>query len=245
MSKDPAFLFYPKDFLMGCSDLTFEERGQFITLLCYQHQKGHLTPKMIKLLCHGNATADVLANFEQDENGDFFNARLENEIEKRRVYSDKQRARALKRWENKDNKAKKSTNKKESRGNAAAYPTAMPKIGNGNGIVIVNENEITKDAHVEIYPTFQDFWDAYDKKVDRTKCFKKWHKLNHGTKKQIIAHLMAYVPATEKRYRRNPLTYLNSEHWNSEIIQDETTQKINRQSVATIQSNLRGWTKNG
>ena len=76
--KDPAFLFYSSDFISGVQDLTMEERGQYITLLCLQHQKGHLTEKMIRLCC-GNAAADVMAKFRQDENGLFFNERLETE----------------------------------------------------------------------------------------------------------------------------------------------------------------------
>mgnify|MGYP001360618340 CR=1 FL=1 len=81
--KDPAFLFYSSDFISGVQDLTMEERGQYITLLCLQHQKGHLTEKMIRLCC-GNAAADVMAKFRQDENGLFFNERLETEREKKK-----------------------------------------------------------------------------------------------------------------------------------------------------------------
>jgi len=68
--KDPAFLFYASDFLTGVSGLTMEERGQYITLLCLQHQTGHLSEKEIRL-CVGNAAADVMAKFEKDENGNF------------------------------------------------------------------------------------------------------------------------------------------------------------------------------
>ena len=42
MERDPAFLFYSSDFLSGIADLNMEERGQYITLLCVQHQKGRL-----------------------------------------------------------------------------------------------------------------------------------------------------------------------------------------------------------
>ena len=93
MGKDPAFLFYSSDFLTGISDLTMEERGQFITLLSLEHQKGRLTKKAIDIATP-NATADVLKKFKIDDNGLFFNERLELEIEKRKQYTDKQRQRA-------------------------------------------------------------------------------------------------------------------------------------------------------
>lgn len=82
MSKDPAILFYTGDFLNGCSDLTFEERGQYITLLCLQHQKGHLSEKTIRLSV-GSVSVDVLKKFIEDPAGNFYNERMENEITKR------------------------------------------------------------------------------------------------------------------------------------------------------------------
>ena len=83
MSKDPAFLMYSSDFLTGVTDLTMEERGQFITLLCLQHQKGHLSKKLMQLQCHGIPTADVLAKFRIDENGLYYNERVEEEERKK------------------------------------------------------------------------------------------------------------------------------------------------------------------
>jgi uncharacterized protein YdaU (DUF1376 family) len=40
--KDPAFLFYPKDWLEGTAEMHPNEKGVYIDLLCYQHQKGSL-----------------------------------------------------------------------------------------------------------------------------------------------------------------------------------------------------------
>jgi hypothetical protein len=82
MAKDPAILFYTGDFLNGCTDLTFEERGQYITLLCLQHQKGHLSEKTIRLTV-GSVSVDVLKKFIQDNEGNYFNERMQIEIEKR------------------------------------------------------------------------------------------------------------------------------------------------------------------
>jgi len=39
MAKDPAVLFYTSDFLSGTYELTYVERGMYITMLCIQHQK--------------------------------------------------------------------------------------------------------------------------------------------------------------------------------------------------------------
>lgn len=90
MAKDPAFLFYSSDFLNGVADLTMEERGQFITLLCLQHQKGTLTDKTIRL-CLGSVSVDVLRKFTKDKDGNFYNERLMDEIEKRIQFTESRR----------------------------------------------------------------------------------------------------------------------------------------------------------
>ena len=87
MAKDPAVLFYTGDFLNGCTDLTFEERGQYITLLCLQHQKGHLSDKTISL-CVGSVSVDVLKKFSQDDEGCYFNERMDEEMKKRQQFLD-------------------------------------------------------------------------------------------------------------------------------------------------------------
>jgi uncharacterized protein YdaU (DUF1376 family) len=147
--KDPAFLFYSSDFLAGVQDLTMEERGQYITLLCLQHQKGRLTEKMIRLCC-GNATADVLAKFHQDEDGLFFNQRLEIEVGKRKAHAEKQRTRAIDGWK----KRKNQNCDTDATASTTAYSTAMP-LENENR----NENEIIVE-------------DANEKKVTRKKFVK-------------------------------------------------------------------------
>jgi uncharacterized phage protein (TIGR02220 family) len=40
--KDPAFLFYSKDWIEGTAEMYPAEKGIYIDLLCYQHQKGDL-----------------------------------------------------------------------------------------------------------------------------------------------------------------------------------------------------------
>lgn len=49
MAKDPAFLFYSKDWLQGTSQMMPEEKGVYIDLLAHQHQDGDL-PMDIKRL---------------------------------------------------------------------------------------------------------------------------------------------------------------------------------------------------
>lgn len=67
--------------------------------------------------------------------------------------------------------------------------------------------------------SFSRFWDLFDKKVERAKCEKKWAKISDADKEKIFEHVPKYVKSQpEKQYRKNPLTYLNGECWNDEII---------------------------
>ena len=136
MSKDPAFLFYSSDFLSGISDLTMEERGQYITLLCLQHQKGRLTKKNIGIAVP-NATADTMAKFKIDENGLYYNERLEIEINKRKEFTEKQRQRAVDGWK-----------KRKANLKATANATALPlenENENENKDLIINNNTNIKE----------------------------------------------------------------------------------------------------
>jgi len=67
---------------------------------------------------------------------------------------------------------------------------------------------------------FDSFWDLYDKKVgEKGKLFKKWLKLSDDERVKIIEHIPQYKLAQpDKKYRKNPETYLNNKSWNDEII---------------------------
>ena len=88
--NDPAVLFYTSDFLTGVIDMTMEERGQYITLLSYQHQKGHISIETIRLLV-GNVSDKVLNHFKTDEEGLYFNSRMDKEKEARRKFTESRR----------------------------------------------------------------------------------------------------------------------------------------------------------
>ena len=88
MMKDPAFLFYSNDFLSGTMLMTNEQIGQYIKLLCLQHQKGHLKEKDMLNICK-TYDEDIFSKFEKDEKGNYYNQKLEDEIRKK--YSESRR----------------------------------------------------------------------------------------------------------------------------------------------------------
>ena len=99
--KDPAFLFYSSDFLSGTFLMSDEEIGQYIKLLCLQHQKGHLKEKDMMNICK-SYNENIFEKFEKDEEGNYYNKRLEEEVFRRKNYSESRRRNRLKKKDEED-----------------------------------------------------------------------------------------------------------------------------------------------
>jgi uncharacterized protein YdaU (DUF1376 family) len=90
MPKDPAFLFYPGDWLGGTMGMSFEEKGAYLELLLFQFNNGKFTEaqaKQVLSICEASVLHKVLQKFDTD--GTFFwKQRLSDEVEKRRKFSE-------------------------------------------------------------------------------------------------------------------------------------------------------------
>lgn len=92
MAKDPAFLFYFQDFLVGTQFMTNEEVGIYIRILCHLADKGKLSKKHILNICQSYDFTEILqSKFQIDQDGYYYNPRLKEEIEKRQNYSESRR----------------------------------------------------------------------------------------------------------------------------------------------------------
>ncbi len=88
------------------------------------------------------------------------------------------------------------------------------------------EKELKKELKKELeLKSFDKFWTLYDKKVNRDKCFNKWKKIKTDIHDSIFDHTDKYIKSTpDKKFRKNPLTYLNNECWNDEIVDYNQTE---------------------
>ena len=232
--KDPAFLFYPADFLIGCTDLTMVERGQYITLLCLQHQKGHLSKKMVGL-CLGfdwvSLSEELRAKFKEDEAGLIYNSRLEREITQRSQYINKQRSNGkmggrpktqIKPNEN-PNINPAETQTKASRDEDIDVNEDVIIIENNKGGMGENE-ETFCEVLDELY--FENVWAIYQRKGNKKTSKDRWDKLPNKSKLLAAAHIPQYVEATpDIQYRKNFEVYINKEAWNDRIIYKNGTNK--------------------
>jgi hypothetical protein len=102
---------------------------------------------------------------------------------------------------------------------------------------IEKQEQATKDldkaeqVKLEVYPTFGDFWEIYDKKRgDQAKIKVKWDKLRQEEKENAIEYIPSYIEAQpEKQFRKDPGTFLNNKSWNDEIITNSTTKNRNNE----------------
>ena len=114
MSKAPAFQLYAQDFLTGVMDLTMEERGVYITLLCKQwsiNNETGIPKKRLRLfLGYDWETLPEMVKEKFIDNGDYFyNKRLLQIVLDQNNFREKQRLNGLKGGRPKtQNKPKKS-----------------------------------------------------------------------------------------------------------------------------------------
>lgn len=101
--------------------MSMKERGQYITLLCLQRERGHMTENEISRAV-GKLSEEVRGKFVEDEDGKLYNVRMEREIQKREAHSKRQRENVEKRW----------NKKKEGDGISDGNTMVLP-LGNGNG----------------------------------------------------------------------------------------------------------------
>lgn len=99
--KDPAFLFYPNDWLGGTMGMTYEEKGAYIDALVMQWNCHRIANADAKWMLGDALWERVKKKFKEDSQG-FYNERLEIEIQKRSQYSSIQKDNALKRWKKED-----------------------------------------------------------------------------------------------------------------------------------------------
>lgn len=149
--KDPAFLFYSSDFLSGTMLMSDEDVGKYIRLLCLQHQKGHLKEKEMLNICK-EFNEDIFSKFQKDNEGKYFNERLEEETNKRKAYSESRR-------NNRKKKEIKETYEKDMNNICDSYEKHMEnENANVNENININKNNKVNDSCVDDLQNIIDFY---------------------------------------------------------------------------------------
>jgi hypothetical protein len=141
MSKDPAFLFYPGDWLGGTMLFNRHHKGAYMDLLMAQFNNGHMTVEEINIVLgekDEHLWESVLKpKFIQDYNGKYFNEKLEKEINKRKAFTE----------------SRKKNLKKED---IHISPHMEPHMENGNGNGNNNNNKGARKKKPFVKPTLEE-----------------------------------------------------------------------------------------
>jgi len=197
MAKDPAFLFYPGDYLRDTQCLSSNSQVAYDRIMC-EHMR--------------NISEDMINIVVSKRMVDFFTKRLSDE-EKEELFCivDKVGNGYQIEW------VAQSLAKRKS------YSVSRSE----NRTKKVNKHMLSHDKHMEnanenvIKIEFDKWWKLYNKKTGKTKSLSKWLKLKQPDRDKCLEVVLQYVLSKpDKQYRLNPLTYLNGDHWDDEIIQD-------------------------
>ena len=213
MAKElPYFKFEPNQWENGNIQMfSHEVKGVFIDLCSmYWSRLGELPFKLaVQKICGGNATAlqtlcdeNIIEVIEGDICIHFLNEQL---LEFENV-SNQNRANALAGWEKRRKGKRKNATAKQPQSERNAIREEKRR-----------EEEIRKES-------FESFWNLYDKKTGKEKALKKFLALTDQEVNTILQHVPKYVASTpDKKFRKDPTTYLNGKCFNDEIIKKENT----------------------
>lgn len=219
MAKSPAFQFYASDFLTDTQSWDINEVGIYIRLLSNQWVNGSLPKDLIRLSRIAGCTHEeikkawVILGFKFLDNidGTIYNRKLEEVRESQVRFKEKQASNGSKGGRPK--KIKTQTKPKQN-------PNDNPKHN-------PNKSSSSSPSNSYINITYSDFWDAYDKKVgDKVKVEKKWVSLSDSDRKNVMDYIPLYKESQpNKKFRKDPITFLNNKSWLDEIIVDDLFSK--------------------
>ena len=185
------------------TELGYEGYGIYWALVELLHQNEgvmQLHCKRISFLlqCDEKTLEKIIKDFAlfEFDNGNFYSKRLlehfDHRAQRSKTYSDN----AKKRWF-----------------------MQLHSNSNAKGMQSDAKDSIGKDRKVnDINISFDAFWNLYDKKVDKPKCELKWNKLKDNERQQIIDYIPKYIKEQpDKKFRKNPQTFLNNRSWENEI----------------------------
>jgi hypothetical protein len=149
----------------------------------------------------GDVVASVVNDFDLFVfDGDFFGSNsVQERLDQRNIKSESARKSASYRWTN---------------------ANAMQTLSDSNAKKERKGKEIKGKEIKEINISFDSFWDLYDKKTgEKGKLSEKWNKLSDSERTEIMRYIPNYkICQPDKKFRKDPQTFLNNKSWNDELI---------------------------
>jgi hypothetical protein len=195
MSKDPAFLFYPDNWLGGTMHMQRITRACYLDLMLLQFHVGAFSlEQMQECLGPDVDKWELIKDKFECENSRYYNERLRIEINKRSGYCESRKAGAY-----------------------AMHMQCTPKIK------IKIKSDLDKEGMQggkPLWVPFDDFWAAYPRKEGKGAAIKAWSKIKEpNSSLNIILEALIWQKKSEQWTKDNgqfiphPATYLNNQRW--------------------------------
>lgn len=97
----------------------------------------------------------------------------------------------------------------------------------GGGVDKSNPEVLTNEVLTnEKDMLFNEFWNAYDKKVGKVKSQQLWQKLTLEEKELAISYIPSYKNSREKKYMKDPERFIKNKTWNDEIVTERAKEDV-------------------
>ena len=187
-----------------------EQRGQYITLLCEQHQNGFIPEEHLLGVC-GSIDSPVFKKFKKHKNGLWFNQRMMDETDKRISYAKSRSKNGRKKWCKTD---KPLLNTTIDSMHMHMHMGMHTENGNGNR----NIGGIRGEC-------FEEFWKLYPKKTGKGAAEKIWMKISEPAETlDKIKIALEWQKKSDQWGKQDgqfiplPATYLNQRRWEDERV---------------------------
>lgn len=241
---DFAILFFVKDWLTSTASMSADCRGWYINLLCHNHDKGELPNDIEQLAILASVKfsdyerftkgfeKELRSKFIATEDNTLTNPKLEEIMQTRQRFTEKRTASGkmgvlVKTAKMLTDNSDEIEYLKSQFEEAEEYLSDREKLKQvlKQMLKLYRNRDKNKEEDingVESFP-FEMFWNLYDKKVGKMdKIEKKWYALSKSDQKSIMLHIPQYKSAQpDKKFRKNPETYLNNRSWEDEIISSD------------------------
>jgi hypothetical protein len=210
MSNDPAFLFYPGDYLRDTQCLTEQAQVAYDRIMCEHMRNICISQTTLKFLTKrlDDLEREQIMEILDEVDGGFAIPWVRESIIKRREYSESRRN---------NRKGKENPTPKNSKKISLSYDSHME-----------NENEDVNDnvnSNKKVW--FEDFWNRFDKKTEKPDAIREWLKLTDNEINKALDAVDLYVQSTnDKQYRKAAHRWLKKKGWEDEIIIPTLNTKI-------------------
>lgn len=229
----PAFQFYPADFLVGTAEMTPDEVGAYIRLLCYQWARDGLPSDQGKCAGLAGCSREIIAaiwhKFSVGSDGRARNHKLETvraaqeAFRASRAENGKKGGRPPKPTNNlvvsgSFPVAKPTDNLDESSSSSSSTLSSASTLSPPSGTPVAPKGaRKRKSVNPEKDASFESFWNEWPQKVNRQAAREAWEKVD--TEVSVILAALATQKRNPKwvedggRYMPHASTWLNKRRW--------------------------------